>query len=80
MFYTLTEFVFFRPHLQLSEVGLLRTCLALLAAMLADNIEVAGELHVERLYLFCLMWTFGGLLDANDRKAFSDLLKTLSTA
>jgi len=57
-----------------------KTCLGLLAAMLADNIEIGGELHIERLYLFCLIWTFGGLLDASDRKAFSDLLKTLSTA
>ncbi|KAL4232681.1 hypothetical protein ACF0H5_007369 [Mactra antiquata] len=69
-----------KPRLKLSEVGMFKTCLGLLAAMLADNIEIGGELHIERLYLFCLIWTFGGLLDANDRKAFSDLLKTLSTA
>ncbi|GFN75495.1 dynein beta chain, ciliary [Plakobranchus ocellatus] len=69
-----------KPRLLLCEVGMLKTCLGLLAAMLDDNIEVSGELHIERLYLFCLIWTFGGLLDANDRKAFSDLLTTLSTA
>ena len=70
----------FRPRLRLSEVGMFKTCLGLLAAMLADNIEIGGELHIERLYLFCLIWTFGGLLDAGDRKGFSDLLKELSTA
>jgi len=48
--------------------------------MLADNVEIGGEAHIERLYLFCLMWTFGGLLDKADRKGFSDLLKSLSTA
>ncbi|XP_060567478.1 dynein axonemal heavy chain 5-like [Ruditapes philippinarum] len=64
-----------KPRLKLSEVGMFKTCLGLLAAMLADNIEIGGELHIERLYLFCLIWTFGGLLDANDRKSFSDLLK-----
>ncbi|CAL1527205.1 unnamed protein product [Lymnaea stagnalis] len=69
-----------KPRLQLCEVGMLKTCLCLLSALLADNIEVSGELHIERLYLFCLIWTFGGLLDVNDRKAFSDLLATLSTA
>ncbi|XP_055889445.1 dynein axonemal heavy chain 8-like isoform X4 [Biomphalaria glabrata] len=69
-----------KPSLQLSEVGMLHSCLALLSAMLADNIEVSGELHIERLYLFCLIWTFGGLLDISDRKPFSDLLTTLSTA
>ncbi|BFZ10052.1 hypothetical protein BsWGS_13093 [Bradybaena similaris] len=67
-------------HLHLSEVGMLKTCLDLLAAMLTDNIEVSGELHIERIYLFCLIWSFGGLLDISDRRAFSDLLKTLSTA
>ncbi|KAK3577475.1 hypothetical protein CHS0354_032326 [Potamilus streckersoni] len=69
-----------KPRLRLSEVGLFKTCLGLLSAMLADNIEIGGELHIERLYLFCLIWTFGGLLEAQDRKSFSDLLKTLSTA
>lgn len=72
--------VLIRPRLQQSEVGMFRTCLGLLSAMLADNIEIGGELHIERLFLYCLIWTFGGMLDANDRKGFSDLLKTLSTA
>ncbi|XP_067674368.1 uncharacterized protein [Haliotis asinina] len=69
-----------KPQVRLCEVGMFKTCLALLSAMLADNIEIGGELHIERLYLFCLIWTYGGLLDQHDRKAFSDLLKTLSTA
>ncbi|KAK6187606.1 hypothetical protein SNE40_005595 [Patella caerulea] len=76
------NFVFYeaRPKLKLSEVGLFKTCLGLLSAMLADNIEIGGEMHIERMFLFCLIWTFGGLLDQQDRKAFSDLLKTLSSA
>lgn len=57
-----------------------RTCLNLLSAMLDDNIELGGELHIERLYLFCLMWTFGGLLEDKEKKSFNDLLATLSTA
>ena len=69
-----------RPKIRLQEAGLFQTCLALLSAMLADNIEIGGELHIERLYLFCLMWTFGGLLDEKERKGFNDLLRTLSTA
>ncbi|OWF37572.1 Dynein heavy chain 5, axonemal [Mizuhopecten yessoensis] len=69
-----------KPSLKLSLVGMFKTCLGLLSAMLADNIEIGGELHIERLYLFCLIWTFGGLLNPADRKGFSDLLKTLSTA
>ena len=66
--------------MQLDEVGMFQTCINLVSAMLADNIEIGGELHIERLYLFCLIWTYGGLLDDKEKKAFSDLLKTLSTA
>ncbi|XP_064629693.1 uncharacterized protein LOC135488785 isoform X2 [Lineus longissimus] len=69
-----------KPRLGLSEVGMFQTCINLLSAMLADNKQIGGELHIERLYLFCLIWAFGGLLEDSDRKAFSDLLKTLSSA
>ena len=57
-----------------------KMCLNLLSAMLRDNVEIGGELHIERLYLFCLMWSFGGLLDEKDRKGFNDMLSQLSTA
>ena len=56
------------------------TCLNMLTAMLSDNVEIGGELHIERLYLFCMMWTYGGLLEDKDRRGFNDLLATLSTA
>ena len=69
-----------RPKLRLCEVGMFKTCINLLSAMLAENVEIGGEMHIERLYLFCLMWSFGGLLDDKDRKGFNDLLATLSTA
>ena len=72
--------LFTRPKVKLCEVGMFQTCIDLLCAMLADNIEIGGELHIERLYLFCLIWTFGGILEDKDRKPFSDLLTTLSTA
>ncbi|CAH1799095.1 unnamed protein product [Owenia fusiformis] len=69
-----------RPRLKLNEVGMFKTCIDLLSAMLSDNVEIGGEMHIERLYLFCLIWSFGGLLEEKDIKGFSDLLKTLSTA
>ena len=48
--------------------------------MLADNIEIGGELHIERLYLFCLMWTYAGLLNEKQSRGFNQLLATLSNA
>ena len=44
------------------------------------NTDIGGELHIERLYLFSLIWSFGGLLDEPDRKRFSELLLSLTTA
>lgn len=44
------------------------------------NTDIGGELHIERLYLFSLIWSFGGLLDETDRKKFSELLLSLTTA
>ncbi|XP_074662754.1 uncharacterized protein LOC141915202 [Tubulanus polymorphus] len=69
-----------KPNIRLTEVGMFKSCLNLLSAMLADNVQIGGELHIERLYLFCLIWSFGGLLEDAERKTFSDLLKTLSSA
>ena len=57
-----------------------QTCINLLSAMLADNREIGGKQHIERLYLFCLIWSYGGLLEGTDRHAFSDIMKTLSSA
>ena len=70
----------YRPRLRQSDIGMFQTCLSLLSAILAENIHVSGELHIERIYLFCLMWSYGSFLEDKDRKAFNELLKTLSTA
>ncbi|XP_030850579.1 dynein heavy chain 8, axonemal isoform X3 [Strongylocentrotus purpuratus] len=69
-----------KPLATLTEVGTFKTCLGLLESMLNEHIEIGGELHIERLFLFCLIWTFGGLLEGSDRKGFSDLLRTLTSA
>ena len=49
-------------------------------SILLWGLYFVGELHIERLYLFCVMWSYGGLLDEKDKKGFNDLLGTLSTA
>ncbi|XP_077973667.1 uncharacterized protein LOC120348568 isoform X2 [Styela clava] len=70
-----------RIKLPVCEVGLLTTCLTLLGEMLNEHQQhIGGDLHIERLYLFCLVWAFGGLLEGNTVKTFSDLLRTLSSA
>lgn len=69
-----------KPPIRLTDTGMFTTTLHLLSAMLADNIEIGGDLHIERLFIFCLMWSFGAFLDQKERKQFSELLTTLTTS
>ncbi|XP_075255403.1 dynein axonemal heavy chain 5-like isoform X4 [Convolutriloba macropyga] len=70
------------------EVGLVDNCLSFLTTLmknsdveLEDYVNVTGGLiHVERLFLFSLIWTFGGLLTKEERKPMNDLIRNLSTA
>jgi dynein heavy chain len=66
-----------KPILPVREEGLFVSCLSLLGAMLSENNNISGEMHIERLYLYCLIWTFGGVLEPYDQKGFSDLLNKL---
>ena len=69
-----------KPILPVREESLFLSCLNLLSAMLSENTNIGGEIHIERLYLYCLIWTFGGVLDVNDQKGFNDLLNQLTSA
>ena len=64
-----------KPILPVREEGLFTSCLQLLGAMLAES--TGGETHTERLFLFCLVWTFGAVLEANEQRGFSELLYQL---
>jgi dynein heavy chain len=61
-----------KPIMPVREESLFISLLSLLSAML--NESIGGEIHIERLFLYCLIWTFGGVLEQNDQKGFSDLL------
>ena len=69
-----------RPMLPVGEECLFISCLNLLGAMLNENTVIGSEIHIERLFLFCLIWTFGSVLEQSDQKGFSDLLYKLVTA
>ena len=69
-----------KPILSVREEGLFISCLNLLGAMLGETGHISGEMHIERLYLYCLIWTFGGVLEESDQKGFSDLLNRLVSA
>lgn len=69
-----------KPMLPVREESLFLSCLNLLGAVLSENANISGEMHIERLFLYCLIWTFGGVLEESDQKGFSDLLYRLVTA
>lgn len=51
----------------------------LLSQTYFETAEVFSDVHVERLLLFALIWSYGGaLLHERERKKFSQLLKTLT--
>ena len=70
-----------KPCLKLSENVLFSSCLSMLTALLQEHTDLGGDLHVERLFVFSLIWTFGGLLTREqDQKNFSQILLAVSTA
>ncbi|XP_056421918.1 uncharacterized protein LOC130362045 isoform X2 [Hyla sarda] len=59
-----------------TEVGLFHSFTNLLTIMLNDKAQsIGGQLHIERLFIFCLIWSVGSLVECSERKKFSDLLK-----
>ena len=69
-----------KPILPVREESLFLSCLSLLDSMLTENTNIGGEIHIERLFLYCLIWTFGGVLEKSDQRGFSDLLYRLVSA
>ncbi|XP_069461306.1 uncharacterized protein [Ambystoma mexicanum] len=69
-----------KPLVPITEVGLFHTCTNLLAAMLNDKAQsIGGQLHIERLFIFCLIWSVGGLLDNLEMKKFNELIKVYTS-
>ncbi|KAM5165175.1 dynein axonemal heavy chain 5-like [Mantella aurantiaca] len=69
-----------KPIVPVTEVGLFRSCTNLLAVMLNDKAQsIGGQLHIERLFVFCLIWSVGILFETPERKKFSELLKVYTS-
>ncbi|XP_029452717.1 dynein gamma chain, flagellar outer arm-like [Rhinatrema bivittatum] len=69
-----------KPLVPVTEVGLFSTCANLLAAMLNDKAQsIGGQLHIERLFIFCLIWSVGGLLEGTEKRKFNELLKVYTS-
>ncbi|XP_069830783.1 uncharacterized protein [Dendropsophus ebraccatus] len=63
-----------------TEVGLFHSFTKLLTIMLNDKAQsIGGQLHIERLFIFCLIWSVGSVVEYSERKKFSDLLKVYTS-
>ena len=68
-----------KPVLQCTnELGLLASCLSLLGALLADNQSPTQDTHLERLFIFSVISSFGTVLAETDHKLFGDGLKNIT--
>ncbi|XP_077343463.1 dynein axonemal heavy chain 5-like [Lithobates pipiens] len=69
-----------KPIIPVTEVGLFHSCTNLLTVMLNDKAQsIGGQLHIERLFVFCLIWSVGALIETSERKRFSELLKVYTS-
>ena len=59
---------------------LLNSTLAKVAAANAPGGDTGAAVAMERVFLFCLAWSIGGLLDSKDRDLFDAELRTMTSA
>jgi dynein heavy chain len=62
-----------------SETSLFSISLRLLDAILRDSTHVTTDVHVERFFIFCLTFVLKAVLNSDEQRRYSDLLKTLVT-
>ena len=62
-----------------SETSLFSVSLRLLDAILHECAHVMTDIHVERFFIFCWTFVLKAVLNADEQKRYSDLLKTLVT-
>lgn len=65
--------------IQYSETSLFSLSLRLLDAILRDSTQVTTDIHVERFFIFALTFVLKSVLNSDEQKRYSDLLKTLTT-
>lgn len=77
-----------KPVMHNETVCQVNTLLTLLEGSLQSAAEspaaatdpAAAAAHMERIFIYCLTWSLGGLLHENDRPAFDSELRNLASA
>ncbi|CAF1032650.1 unnamed protein product [Adineta ricciae] len=61
-----------------SEMSLFAIALRLLDAILLENTHITTDVHIERFFIFCLTFVLKIILNPDEQKGYSDLLKTVT--
>eukprot|EP00741_Cyanophora_paradoxa_P017811 tig00021017_g17202.t1 len=70
-----------KPMMLVTQITSAMTIVNLLTGILEDSVnsnEVYPEAHLERIFIYCLIWGIGGLLEIKDRIKFDAHLRTLT--
>ncbi|XP_071801151.1 dynein axonemal heavy chain 5-like isoform X2 [Asterias amurensis] len=63
------------PKMDILECMYIRQAVDLLTGLIPSEDSNPSREHLERLFIFCLMWSIGALLELDDRKAMEGFLK-----
>ena len=59
-------------------MSLFAIALRLLDAILLENTHITTDVHIERFFIFCLTFVLKIILNPDEQKGYSDLLKTVT--
>ncbi|XP_052821623.1 dynein axonemal heavy chain 5 isoform X2 [Octopus bimaculoides] len=62
-----------------NEVGMITTSLQILTVLLSNCHTVSSDTHIKKLFVFSILWSFGGHLSSNDKLHFNEFLQKVRT-
>ncbi|CAI9717935.1 dynein heavy chain 8, axonemal-like [Octopus vulgaris] len=68
-----------KHSIHFNEVGMITTSLQILTVLLSNCHTVSSDTHIKKLFVFSLLWSFGGHLSSNDRLHFNEFLQKIRT-
>jgi len=77
--FSINEYMKYFRSTYYSETSFFSITLRLLDAILRENTHITTDIHVERFFIFCLTFVVKIVINPDEQKSYSDLLKTLTS-